>query len=151
MDHNIATKVAHWLWSKTKVKEAQPVVVQIGHHTYVAARYVEAQKGGNHQTRLFCLGTLPPLHSKMRRLCYQTDPDSEQGWHLLAWFRQNRPCPEWEQVHPFGSHFVLALLTPLEIWAQEQFLQKPYRRILMTFVEVGPPISRVKEKYDDRS
>jgi hypothetical protein len=147
----IAKKVAQWLWSRTKVKEAQAVAVQIGHHTYGAARYVEAQKGGNRQTRLFCLGELPPLHAKMKRLCYQADPDSEYAWHLIAWFRQNRPCREWNEVHPFGSHFVLALLTPLEIWAQEQFLQKPCRRIPMVVSELGPPISNIKEKYDDRT
>jgi len=124
------------------VREAQPVSVRIGKRVYAAARYVEAQKRGNRQTRLLCLGTLPPLHSKMRRLCYQTDPDSEQGWHLVAWFRQNRPCSEWEEVHPFGSHFVLALLTPLETWVQEQFLEKPYRRIPMVITELGPSLSK---------
>lgn len=151
MDQEIATKIAQWLWSKTKVKEAQPVVVQIGKRVYQAARYVEVQKGGNRQTRLFCLGTLPPLHSKMRRICYQADPNSEDGWHLMAWFRQKAACTEWREVNPFGSHFLLALFTPLEIWAEEQSLGKPYRRIQMTIVEVGPPLSKVKEKHDEPS
>lgn len=145
----LATQIAQWLWSKTKVKEAQPVVVQIGNRVYQAARYVEVQKRGNRQTRLFCVGTLPPLHSKMRRLCYQTDPDSDYDWHLIAWFRQNRPCPEWEEVHPFGSQFILALFTPLEIWAEEQCLGKPFRRIPMTIVEVGPPLTNIKEQKQD--
>jgi hypothetical protein len=150
MEQEIATKIAQWLWSKNRVREAQAVAVQIGHHTYAAARYVEAKKGGNHQTRLYCLGTLPPLHSKMRRLCYRTD-DSDYDWHLIAWFRQNRPCPEWNEVHPFGSHFVLALWSPVETWAEEQSLGKPCRRILMTVTEIGPLISKVKEKHDDQS
>ena len=151
MDQELAKKVTQWLWSKTRVKEAQPVAVKIGNRVYQATRYVEVQKGGNHQTRLYALGEMPPLHAKMRRLCYQTDPDSEHVWHLIAWFRQNRPCPEWEQVHPFGSHFVLALFTPLETWTEEQCLGKPFRRIPMTIMEVGPPLSNVKEKHDDRS
>jgi len=146
----ITTKIAQWLWSKNRVREAQPVVVQIGNRVYPAAQYAEAQRGGNRQTRLYCVGTLPPLHSK-RKLCYQTDPDSEQGWHLTAWFRQNRPCREWNEVHPFGSHCVLALLTPLEIWAEEQCQKKPFRRVPMTITEIGPPISIVKEKQDDSS
>jgi hypothetical protein len=151
MDQEIAKKIAQWLWSRNRVREAQPVAVQIGHHTYPAARYVEVQKGGNRQTRLFCVGTLPPLHSKMRRLCYQADPDSEHGWHLIAWFRQNRPCREWQEVHPFGSHFLLALWLPVETWAEEQCLGKPSRKIPMTITEVGPPISNIKEKQDGSS
>lgn len=146
----IATKIAQWLWSRTRVKEAQAVAVQIGNRLYQAARYVEAQKGGSHQTRLFIVGELPPLYSK-RKLSYQTDPDSEQGWHLVAWFRQKRPCLEWEQVHPFGSHFLLALFTPLETWASDQCQKKPFRRIPMTITELGPPLSKVKEKHDDQS
>jgi hypothetical protein len=99
---------------------------------------------------LFCVGTLPPLHAKMRRSCYRTD-DSDYAWHLMAWFRQNRPCREWNEVHPFGNHFILALLTPLETWAEEQCQRKPFRRIPMTITEIGPPLSKVKEKQDDSS
>ena len=151
MDQEIAKKIAQWLWSKNRVREAQPVAIQIGNRVYQATRYVEVQKGGSHQTRLHLLGEMPPLQAKMRRLCYRTDPDSEQVWHLTAWFRQNRPCPEWNEVHPFGSHFVLALFTPLETWAADQCGRKPYRRIPMTVTEVGPPYFNVKEKHDDRT
>ena len=133
---------------QNRVREAQPVAVQIAYHTYAAARYVEVQKGGNRQTRLFCVGTLPPFHDR-RWLCYQTDPDSELGWHLIAWFRQNRPCTEWSEVHPFGSHFILALYTPLETWAVDQCGRKPYRRIRMVITTIGPPLSNVKESTEE--
>jgi len=149
MDRELPKKIAQWLWTKNRVKEAQPVVVEIGGRVYPATRYVEVQKGGYHQTRLYLLGELPPLQSK-RRLCYRTDPDSEDVWHLVAWFRQNRHCPEWSEVHPFGSHFVLALYMPLQTWAEE-CLGKPLYRIPMTVTEVGPPLSNVTEKHDERS
>jgi hypothetical protein len=99
---------------------------------------------------LYCIGELPPLHAKMRRLCYGID-DSEYAWHLLAWFRQNRPCREWSEVHPFGSHFLLALWSPVETWASDQCQGKPFRRIPMVVTELGPPLSKVKEKHDDQS
>ena len=146
----IAKKIAQWLWSKKRVREAQPVVVQIGHRVYQAARYVEVQRGGNHQTRLYVLGEMPPLHAKMRRLCYQTDPDSEHVWHLIAWFRQKSSCTEWQEVHPFGSHFILALFTPLENWASDQCQKKPSRRVPMTITEIGPTDASVGQHDDEK-
>jgi hypothetical protein len=138
----IATKIAQWLWSKNKVSEAQAVTVHIGKRTYPAARYVEVQKKGVCQTRLYIAAALPPFHER-RQLCYQTDPDSEHVWHLVTWFRLKRPCPEWQEVHPLGSsHFILALFGPLEAWATDQCSRKPYRRIEMGITELGPPFSK---------
>ena len=77
---------------------------------------------------LYVVGQLPPLHNR-RRLCYRTD-DSENAWHVLAW--QTSTSAEWQQVDPFGNHFVLVQRLPLENWAEDQCEGKPFRRIPMT-------------------
>ena len=58
---------------------------------------------------------MPPLQNRLKRVCYRTDY-SDDGWHLLAWFRVKRPCIEWEEACPFGTHFVLAFWSALENW-----------------------------------
>ena len=46
------------------------------------------------------------------------------------------------EVHPFGSHFILAQWSPVENWAADQVGRKPYRRIPMTITEIGPAAVR---------
>jgi hypothetical protein len=143
MDTNeIATKVAQWLSSRRHIRAVHPVVVQIGHRTYPAARYA---KGNEEQ--IFVVGELPPLHSK-RRVCYQTD-DSEETWHLASWLRRKATVKEWTEVYPIGTaHFVLAHHSPLHSWAVDQVGKSPYQRLPMRITEVGPTLSRVKEMQD---
>jgi hypothetical protein len=148
MDREAAKKIAQWLWSKNRVREATPVSVEIGHRTYPAAQYVEVQRGGTHHTRLYLLGEMPPLHDR-RRICYRTDPDSGYDWHLIAWFRQKADCTEWGEVSPFGSHFLLAQWSPVENWAADQCQKRPYRRIQMSITEVGPTFSNVKQPTEN--
>jgi hypothetical protein len=144
-----ALAVARWLLSCNQIKAATPVLVEIAGRTYAAARYTKRRR-----EFLYAVGTMPPLHDKMRRICYRTD-DSEYAWHLIAWFRQRSACTEWSEVSPFGSHFILALWSPVETWAEEQYQRKPLRRFPMTITEIGPTDVDVeqptKEKHDDRS
>jgi len=108
MEQRTAIPVVNWLRSQQAVKSAVPVVVRIGRRSYNAVQYTHSENGVD-ETRLYVLGTLPPLHDK-RRLCYRTD-DSGYDWHVVAWFRQRTACAEWSEVHPFGSsHFILAPL-----------------------------------------
>jgi hypothetical protein len=136
MQHGTAITFAKWLLRQPNVTAASPVIVRIGRRAYAAAQYTEDQDGVE-ETRLYIVGTMPPLHEK-RRLCYATD-DSEYAWHLIAWFRQNKLCTEWQEVHPFGSHFILALWSPVENWAAAQCQKKPYRRIPMTITPCDGP------------
>lgn len=131
----IDKKVAQWLWTKNRVKEAQPVSVRIGNRVYPAARYSEIHKGVL-QERLYVVGEMPPFHDR-RRICYHTD-DSDDGWHLLAWLRLKSHCVELQEAHPFGTHFVLVFQSALENWATEQAVGKRLHRIPMTVTEVGP-------------
>ena len=148
---NITVSVANWLRSRHNVSSAVPVIVQIGHRTYSAVRYTETSRGFD-ETRLYVLGTLPPLHDKMRRLCYRTD-DSDYDWHLIAWLRQRTACTEWQEVHPFGSHFILAQWSPVENWAADQCEKRPFRRTPMSITNcVGPTdadVNRPCEEKDD--
>ena len=144
-----AIAVANWLRSREEVTAATPVVVQIGCRVYPAARYTQDQDGVE-ETRLVVLGELPPLHAKMRQICYRTD-DSEYAWHLVAWFRQRSGCKEWDEVHRFGSHFLLALWSPLENWATDQTARKPYRRIPMTITPCGPAPTITQSTEDNRN
>jgi hypothetical protein len=154
MSKEIATRVACWLRSKTRVKTARPVTVQIGRRLYPAARYTEAHKGVLLQERLYIVGEMPPLQNRLKRACYRTD-HSDDGWHLLTWFRLKRRCLEWEEAYPFGTHFVLVFQSALENWADEQAEGKRLHRIPMTISEIGPPApdvnQPVKEKKDEPS
>ena len=134
---NIAISVAKWLLGLPHIMAVAPVSVKIGHRTYSAARYTESHNGVNEE-RLYVVGEMPPFHSQMRRICYRTD-NSEYAWHLIAWFRQKATCTEWRQVHPFGTHFILALWSPIENWATDQYQAKPYRRIPMIISPCGGP------------
>ena len=86
----------------------------------------------------------------MPRTCYRTD-GSEYAWHLVAWFRERTACTEWREVHPFGSHFVLALWSPLENWAADQTERRPYRRLPMTITEVGPAPTITQSTEENRN
>ena len=145
----IATKIAQWLWTKNRVREAQPVAVQIAYHTYAAARYVEVQKGGNRQTRLFCVGTLPPFHDQQVALL----PNGPRLGTRLASDCLVSAEPTLHRVERSStdscSHFILALYTPLETWAVDQCGRKPYRRIRMVITTIGPPLSNVKESTEE--
>jgi hypothetical protein len=132
----IAIKVAHWLSSRCHIRNAHPVIVQIGRRFYPTARYSQAHKG-TWQDRLYIVGEMPSLQNRLKRACYRTD-HSDDGWHLLAWFRVKQLCVEWEEVHPFGTHFVLVFWSAVENWAGEQAEGKPYHRIPMKITEVGP-------------
>ena len=137
MDKNeTAIKLAHWLSSRRHTRAAHPVIVQIGRRFYPATRYSEAQKR-TWQDRLYVVGEMPPLQNRLKRACYRTD-HTDDGWHLLAWFRVNQSCVELQEAHPFGSHFVLVFQSALENWAAEQAEGKRLHRIPMTINEVGP-------------
>ena len=98
MSKEIATRVACWLRSKTRVKAARPVTVQIGRRSYSAARYTEANKRGL-QDRLYIIGEMPPLQNRLRGVCYRTD-HSDDGWHLLAWVRLKQCVLSCEKSRP---------------------------------------------------
>jgi hypothetical protein len=147
---NSGIAVAHWLRSREEITAATLVIVQIGRRAYSAARYTQDQDDVA-ETRLYVLGELPPLQGRMRRICYRTDDQTEYAWHLVAWFRQRTTCTEWDEVHPFGSHFVLALRSPLENWATDQTARTPYRRIPMTITEVGPADVEVRQPTEENS
>jgi len=153
MNREIATNVARWLLSKKFVKTARPITVQIGRRFYPAARYTEATKRG-FQEKIYLVGEMPPLQNRLKRACYRTD-HSDDGWHLLTWFRLKQPCVEWQEACPFGTHFILVFWSSLENWAGEQSEGKPYHRIPMKITEIGPPLPDVtqptEEKQDDRS
>ena len=134
-----ALDLVQWLLRRPQVIEAKPVMVQIGRRKWVAAEYLE-KRHDFEQRKLYIVGTLPPLHEKRLQICYRTD-DSESAWHLVAWFRQKRRCTEWGEAHPFGSHFVLILCSPVECWAIEQCEPQPYRRIEMTITPYSGPDS----------
>jgi hypothetical protein len=138
----LAIAVAEWLLGRETVIAATPVVVQVGRRIYPAVRYSE----GRNEERLYLIGEMPPLHDKMWRLCYRTD-DSDYDWHLLAYFKQRTDCTEWREVHPFGSHFILAQWSPVENWAADQIERRPYHRTPMTITEIGP--AKVEEKQDE--
>ena len=144
--------VVNWLRSQPTVKSAVPVVVHIGRRTYNAVRYTHAENGVE-ETRLYVLGTLPPLYAKMRRLCFQVD-NSGYDWHVIAWFIQRAACTEWDEVHPFGSHFLIAEWSPVENWAADQVEKKPFHRTPMTITPcIGPSDSDVGQqpnKEDER-
>ena len=79
MKNKTAIYLANWL-------RGLPVSVQIGHRTYPASQYTIESEHGIRESRLYVLGEMPPLHNRMRRICYQTD-DTGYDWHLVAWFR----------------------------------------------------------------
>ena len=133
----IAIAAAKWLIGQQRATSAVPVVVQIADRTYPAVRYTESE-AAIEETRLYVLGEMPPLHSQMRRVCYRAD-DSDYDWHLVAWFRQRTSCTEWCEVHPFGSHYILAQWSPIENWAADQCEKRPYRRLPMTITNFGGP------------
>jgi hypothetical protein len=147
---NIAVSVAEWLLRRQNVTATTPVTVQIGRRTYPAVRYTETSRGFD-ETRLYVLGTLPPLHDKMRRLCYRTD-DSDYDWHLVAWLRQRTACTEWQEVHPFGSHFILAQWSPVENWAADQCDKRPFRRTAMSITNcVGRTDADVNKPFEEKN
>lgn len=133
---NIAIAIAKWLLTREHISAATPITVQVSGRTYSAARY-SIRNNGSDEERLYVVGEMPPLHNR-RRICYRTDDQSEETWHLVAWQRTN--CAEWSEVNPFGSsHFILALWSPVETWAGDQCQRKPYRRIPMTITPCGGP------------
>ena len=147
MENQTAIQVAKWLVAKEHISAATPVIVQTGRRTYPAGKYTENHNGADEE-RLYLIGELPPLHNR-RRVCYTTDADIEETWHLLAW--QRTTCTEWQEVHFGNSHFLLARFSSLHSWAADQCGRRPYRRIPMVVTEVGPLISKVKETHDDQS
>ena len=142
MKRKTAVYLANWL-------KGLPVIVQIGHRTYPAAQYTIESEHGIRKTRLYILGELPPLHSKMKRICYRTD-DTGYDWHLLACFRQRTACTEWQEVHPFGTHFILAEFSPVENWATDQCEKKPLRRIPMKLTVLGPGEPGVNQPTEEK-
>jgi hypothetical protein len=141
-----AIAVAKWILTRDHITIATPITVQVSGRTYSGAKYT-TRHNGSEEERIYVVGEMPPLHNR-RRICYRTDDQSEDTWHLLAW--QRSTCTEWQEVHFGNSHFLLARFSSLHSWAADQCGRTPYRRIPMTIMEVGPPISKVKEKHDDR-
>ena len=145
---DIAVKVTHWLSSQRHIRTARPVTVQIGRRFYAAARYSQVNKR-TWQDRLYIVGEMPPLQNRLKRACYRTD-HSDDGWRLLTWFRLKRPCLEWEEAHPFGTHFVLVFCSALENWAGEQSEGRPYHRIPMRIIELGPSDVDVTQPTEEK-
>lgn len=145
--NELAIKAAHWLRSKTRVKAAVPVTVQIGRRLYPAARYWEKQRKGLMEERLYVVGEMPPLQNRLKRACYRTD-FSDHGWHLAAWVRVKQSCAQLREVCPFGTHFVLVFQSELENWAYEQCQGKRLHRVPMSITEVGPVAQSTEEKQD---
>lgn len=144
LTNQTAIAVTDWLRGRRNIATASPVFVQICHRTYSAAQYIEGQNDVE-ETRLYVVGEMPPLQSQMRRNCYRTD-DSDYDWHLVAWFRQRTACTEWQEVHPFGSHFILAQWSPLENWAADQCERQRFRRTPMTITNcIGPTDASVNQ------
>jgi hypothetical protein len=141
----IAIKIGQWLSSRRHIRAVHPVVIQIGRRSYPAVRYSQTD-GRRWQDRLYVVGAMPPLQNRLKRACYRTD-HSDDGWHLLAWCRLRSSCLEWEEAHPFGTHFVLAFQSALENWATEQADGKQLHRIPMTIKEIGPPLPDVNQRH----
>jgi hypothetical protein len=142
---NAALSVAKWLLGREGITAATPVAVRIGRRSHPAVMYTDSENGVE-ETRLYVIGTLPPLYEKMRRLCYRTD-DSAYDWHLIAWFRQRVACAEWSEVYPCdSSHFILAQWSPVENWAADQCGKRPFRRIAMSITPHDEP---TEAKHDE--
>ena len=141
--------IANWLRELQDISTAVPVTVQIGSCTFPAARYTVKGQLGVEKTRLYILGEL--LHSPMDRHLL-SDRQSGYDWHLFAWYRQRLGAIEWSEVHLFGTHFILAELSPVENWATDQSGKRPLRRIPMTITELGPSdtgINQPKTENDE--
>jgi hypothetical protein len=147
METQTSINVANWLRGLQNVNSATPVFVKIGRRVYSAARYTE-DRNGVEETRLYVLGEMPPLHDKMRRLCYRTD-NSGCDWHLIAWFRQKAVCIEWSETHKFGSHFILAQWSLIENWAADQVEKKPFHRLPMSIMDCGPTDADVNQHIEE--
>jgi hypothetical protein len=148
MKHQAAMDIANWVLGLNHITAAVPVIVGIGHCLYPTARYTE-KHGNVDEERLYVVGELPPFHGQMRRICYRTD-DSEYAWLLVGWFRQRVTCTEWQEVHRFGSHFILALWSPLENWAADQCAKKPFRCVPITITHCdGPTEASVDQPHEE--
>jgi hypothetical protein len=147
MKHQAAMDIANWLLGLNHITAAVPVIVGIGHRLYPAARYTEKRENVDEE-RLYIVGEMPLFHNQMRRICYRTD-DSEYAWHLVGWFRQRVTCTEWQEVHRFGSHFILAQWLPVENWAADQCEKRPFRRIPMSITNCGPANSDVSQPHEE--
>ncbi len=124
--------VATWLMGRQHVASAVSVTVQIGPRTYSAARYTDDRNG---ETRLYVLGEMPPLHNKMRGICYRTH-NSEYDWHLVAVVSAKLSLHRVERGPSVRLAFpILAQWSPVENWAADQCERKPYRRLPMTIQE----------------
>ena len=136
---SIAISVAEWLLRAAATSVGNNTRYRADRSSHPSRSQIYRERKGVEETRLYVLGEMPPLHDKMRRLCYRTD-ESDYDWHIIAWFRQRTACTEWQEVHPFGSHFILAQWSPVENWAADQCDKRPFRRTPMSITENGPPI-----------
>ena len=144
---DIATKVAKWLLSLQHIAMTTPVRVTIGKHTFPGAKYTEDREGSAEE-RLYLVGELPASFRRSHKVCYRT-ADSECDWYIAAWFRETGFSIEWRQVHRFGSHFILALWSMPQGWEIDKFDAKPYRRIPMTIMPVGPNDTTVNQPTEE--
>jgi hypothetical protein len=55
-----------------------------------------------------------------------------------------KPTPEYDEVHPYGSQFVLTMYSSLESWASEQ-VGEDIHQLKMSIKEVGPTLSNLTE------
>ena len=141
----LAAKVAKWLWARTTVLAASPVMVMISKRQYAGARYSEECEGVVLEC-LYLAGELPPLFRR-RRVCFRTSESEQRDWHVTAWYRRRAGSIEYDEVHPFGSHIILDHYSELNSWAIAQCDPK-LRRLRMTVTEVGPALSSLSE-YDE--
>ena len=144
MSKEIATRVAHWLRSRTMLRPQGPspfrlVVASIQRHD--TSRLTK----GVLQERLYIIGEMPPLQNRLRGVCYRTD-HSDDGWHLLAWCRLKRRCVELQEASSLRHPFHLALSVGVgELGCRTEPKARRYHRIPMTITELGPPASDINQ------
>jgi hypothetical protein len=143
----LALNVAKWLWARSTVLAANPVIVTIAKQQYAGARYVEECDDGVVLECLYLVCELPPLF-RHRRVCFRTSDSEERDWHVTAWYRRIADSTEYDQVHPFGSHLILDHYTELNSWAIAQCDPK-LRRLKMVIEEVGPHLSSRLESEEN--
>jgi len=143
-----AIALSQWLHGQDHVSIVVPLVVRIAKKTYAGARFSEDREGV-YAERLLDLGELPPLYRKSRRrLAFRTS-ESVYDWVLTAWYCRVVATPEYDEVHPHGSHFVLTMYSSAESWASEQ-CGEDVRCLQMNIKEVGPTLSNITDYDTDR-
>lgn len=145
MDTKIAVDLSQWLVWQDHIISATPVTVEITRQSFPGTRYLERCDGVELEC-IYVLGELPVLHRRSR-ICFRT-ANSECDWHMTSWYRRVAGSIEYDEVHIFGSHLILTLYSELNSWAHAQCDPK-LRRLTMTIMEVGPPISNAQQPSEE--